>query len=285
MKAVIGSPSKHLPATRDLTLAYVLSLIVALIMTVASVVGLLYQTAIYPTDELLLSFVPSDAFNLVVGLPILLGSMLLARRGKLIGLLCWPGALFYVLYIYVPYVIGVPFNVLFLPYLVLVTLSAYTLLGLVASIDGEVVRQRLTGFVPARISGGILVGLAILIIVRQVAVIVTALAGRTSVDAVELSSWIADFVVAVPVLLVGGILLWRRDPLGYVAGAGLLLGYGVLALSVIPFLVLQARSTASPIDVSGVVAVLVMAALCFVPFAFFVRGAASDQIRDQSSEE
>ncbi len=285
MKAVIGSPSDRLPATRDLTLAYVLSLIVALIMTVASVVGLLYQTVIYPTDELLLSFVPSDAFNLVVGLPILLGSMLLARRGKLIGLLCWPGALFYVLYMYVPYVIGVPFNVLFLPYLVLVTLSAYTLIGLVASIDGEVVRQRLTGFVPARISGGILVGLAILIIVRQVAVIVTALAGQTPVDAVELSSWIADFVVAVPVLLVGGILLWRRDPLGYVAGAGLLLGYGVLALSVIPFFVLQARYTGSPIDVSGVVAVLVMAALCFVPFAFFVRGAASDQIRDQSSEE
>ena len=285
MKAVIGSPSDRLPVTRDLTLAYVLSLIVALIMTVASVVGLLYQTAIYPTDELLLSFVPSDAFNLVVGLPILLGSMLLARRGKLIGLLCWPGALFYVLYIYVPYVIGVPFNVLFLPYLVLVTLSAYTLLGLVASIDGEVVRQRLTGFVPARISGGILVGLAILIIVRQVAVIVTALAGQTPVDAVELSSWVADFVVAVPVLLVGGILLWRREALGYIAGAGLLLGYGVLALSVIPFLVLQARSTASPIDVSGVVAVLVMAALCFIPFAFFVRGAASDQIRDQSSEE
>ena len=285
MKAVIGSPSDRLPVTRDLTLTYVLSLVVALIMIVASVVGLLYQTVIYPTDELLLSFVPSDAFNLVVGLPILLGSMLLARRGKLIGLLCWPGALFYALYIYVPYVIGVPFNVLFLPCLVLVTLSAYTLIGLVASIDGEVVRQRLTGFVPARTSGGILVGLAILIIVRQVAVIVTALTSQTPVDAVELSSWIADFTVAVPVLLVGGIQLWRRDPLGYVAGAGLLLGYGVLALSVIPFFVLQARYTSSPIDVSGVVTVLAMAALCFILFAFFARGAASDQIRDQFSEE
>ena len=279
----MGSPSERLPITCDLTLAYALSFIVALIMTVASVVGLLYQTVIYPTDKLLLSFVPSDAFNLVVGLPILLGSMWLARRGNLIGLLCWPGALFYVLYIYVPYVIRVPFNVLFLPYLGLVALSAYTLIGLVASIDGEVVRQRLTGFVPARTSGGILVGLAILIVVRQVAVIVTALTSQTPVSTVELSSWIADFTVAVPVLLVGGILLWRRNPLGYVAGAGLLLGYGVLALSVIPFFVLQARSTASPIDVTGIVVVLVMAALCFIPFAFFVRGAA--QIRDQFSKE
>jgi hypothetical protein len=180
-----------------------------------------------------------------------------------------------VLYVYVPYVIGVPFNVLFLPYLVLVALSAYTLIGLVASIDGEVVRQRLTGVVPARTSGGILAGLAILIIVRQIAVIVTALTSQTPVDTPELPSWIADFTLPIPLLLVSGILLWRREALGYVAGAGLLPGYGVLALGLIPFMVLQAGYTASPIDVAGIVVVLVMAALCFIPFAFFVRGAAS----------
>jgi hypothetical protein len=273
----MGSPSDLPPITSDLTLAYAFSFVVALIMTVASVIGLLYRTVIYPTDELLLSFAPSDAFNLVVGLPILLCSMWLARRGNLIGLLCWPGALFYVLYMYVPYVIGVPFNVLFLPYLVLVALSAYTLIGLVASIDGEVVRQRLTGGVPAKTSGGILAGLAILIIVRQIAVIVTALTSQAPVDTLELAVWIADFTVACPALLIGGFLLWRREALGYVAGAGLLLQYGVLAVGLIPTMVFQALHTASPIDVAGIVVVLVMAALCFIPFAFFVRGAAPDR--------
>jgi hypothetical protein len=149
------------------------------------------------------------------------------------------------------------------------------LIGLVASIDGELVRQRLTGAVPARASGGILTSLALLIIVRQIAVILTALTSQTLVDTAELSSWIADFTLAIPLLLVSGILLWRRQALGYVAGAGLLLAYGVLALSLIPFFVLQARHTASPVDVAGIVAVLVMAALCFVPFAFFARGAGS----------
>jgi hypothetical protein len=273
----MGSPSDPFPITRDLTLVYGLSLTVALIMAVASAIGLLYQTVLYPTDELLLSFAPSDGFNLVVGLPILLGSMWLARRGQLIGLLCWPGALFYVLYLYVPYVIGVPFNVLFLPYLVLVALSGYTLMGLVASIDGQAVRQRLAAWVPARTSGGILLGLAILIIVRQAGLIITALTSQTPVDTLELVSWIADFAVAIPMLLVGGITLWRRQALGYVAGAGLLLGYGVLALSVIPFFVLQARHAAAPLDVAGVVVVLVMTALCLIPFAFFVRGAARAQ--------
>jgi hypothetical protein len=66
------------------------------------------------------------------------------------------------LYMYIPYLVGVPFNVLFLPYRVLVALSAYTLIGLVASIDRELVRQRLAGFAPARTGGSIFVGLAIL---------------------------------------------------------------------------------------------------------------------------
>jgi len=264
-----------LPITHDLTLGYILSLMVALIMAVASIAGLLYHRVLYPADELLLSFLPSDGFNFAVGLPILLGSTWLARYGKLIGLLCWPGALFYVVYMYIPYALAVPFNVLFLPYLVIVILSAYTLIRILASIDGESIRQRLSGFVPARISAGILIGLAIFIILRQTALVVTALTTQTSVGIIELSAWIADFTVAIPMLLIAGIQLWRRRALGYAAGAGMLLGYGMLALSVIPFFVFQARQTGSPIDAGGLVAILVMAALCFIPLAFFVRGAAS----------
>ena len=271
------SLSASLPVTRSLTLAYLTSLVIAFLMTVASVAGLLYRAAIYPTDELLLSFLPNDVLNLVVGLPILLGSMWLARRGRLIGLLCWPGALFYVLYVYVLYLIGMPFNALFLPYLLLVPLSAYTITGLLASIDGEAVRQRLSGVVPARTAGGILGGLAILLIVRQIAIIVAALTDQAEIDTLERMLWIADFAVGCPALLAGGILLWRRRALGYVAGAGLLLQYGVLAVGLIPVMLFQALYTSSPVDVAGIVVVLVMVAICFIPFAFFVRGAAPDR--------
>jgi len=271
----VKDPSRNpaadrLPITHDLTLAYALSLIIALLMAGASVFGLLYRDIIYPTEELRRWFVTNDALNLVAGLPLLLGSMGLARRGNLIGLLCWPGALFYVLYVYLAYTLSVPFGVLFLPYLLLVTLSACTLIGLVASINGEAVRQRLTGSVPARVSGGILVGLAILIIARQTALIITALTSQAQVSAGELAIWIDDFVVACPALLVVGVQLWRRRALGYVGGAGLFLAYGVLAIGLIPGMI-----SASPIDVGGIIVVLVMAAVCLAPFAFFVRGAVS----------
>ena len=264
-----------LPLRRELTGVYASSLIVALSMAFASLAGLLYQTAIYPTNDLLLSFVPSDAFNLAVGLPVLLGSMWLARRGALAGLLSLPGALFYVLYMYVPYLIAVPFNLLSVLYLSLIALSAYTLIRLVASLDDEWIGQRLVAFIPARASAGILLGLAILIIIRQIAMIVSTFSSHTPVELVEIASWIADFTVAVPALLLVGIQLWRRKALGYAAGAGLLLGYGLLALSVVPFFVQPALYGTAQLDIGGLAAILVMAMLCFIPFTLFVRETAS----------
>lgn len=78
----MNSPAKPLPVTHGLTFAYISSFAIALIIAIVSVVGLVYQPAIYPADELRQSFIPNDVVNLVVGVPILLVSMWLARRGS-----------------------------------------------------------------------------------------------------------------------------------------------------------------------------------------------------------
>jgi hypothetical protein len=267
------SSAGRLPVTRGLTLAYVLSAVVAVLVSVASIAGLLYPTDVYPSEALLLSKVPTDMVNLAVGLPALLGSMWLARRGLLVGLLFWPGALLYVLYIYLAYTIGVPFNALFLVYLLLVPLSAYTLIGLVASIDAGEVRRRLTGAVPARAAGGILAGLAILFGLMQVAEVATALVGREYIDDLYLAPMVADFAVMIPAWLTGGLLLWRREALGYVGGTGLLFLGSVLFIGITFILAFSAFHLASPLDIGAIALMLVMGSVCFVPFALFVRGA------------
>lgn len=153
----------------------VVSLVIAALMTIVSLTGLLYQAVVYPTPELLRAFVPSDVINLFIGVPALLGSMWLARRGKLMGLLFWPGALFYTFYTYLNYVFAMPLNAAFLLHLALVTSGAYTMLGVVASIDREAVRRRLIGVVPARMRGAVLAGLGILFAVRVIVLILQPL--------------------------------------------------------------------------------------------------------------
>jgi hypothetical protein len=103
-----NAPLGPLPVTRDLLPTYVSSLVIAVILVAASVSGLLFSARLYPTEELRQGFVATDLVSLLVGVPILLGSMWFARRGKLIGLLFWPGALMYVLYDHTAYVYALP---------------------------------------------------------------------------------------------------------------------------------------------------------------------------------
>ena len=86
-----------LPLRRDLTVAYASSLMVALALAAVSIAGLVlgYNGVYDPESSLVQVSRGGDAANLVLGLPMLLGSMLLARRGSLLGPLLWPGALFY----------------------------------------------------------------------------------------------------------------------------------------------------------------------------------------------
>jgi len=196
----------NLPVKGKPSLIYASSLLSAILMTVVSVAGLRYRAIIYPTDELIRTFVSNDAVNLFIGLPILLGSMWLAWRGRLIGLLGWPGALFFVFYNYTVYVFAMPLNWTFPLHLILMTLSAYALIGLIAGIDGKAVQKRLTGAVPERFAGGVLAGLGLLFLLRLIGVMVGALTSGTSLAETELAVNLADFLT-IPAWFIGGILL------------------------------------------------------------------------------
>ena len=262
-----------LPIRHNLKWMYALSSIIAVLMAAAAVIGLVYRGAAYPSNDLLQSFVSNDVVNLLVGLPILLGSIWSARRGKLIGLLLWPGALFFVLYIYIAYVFAMPLNVAFLLHLTLVTLSLYTLIGLMAAIDGAAVKQRLAGSVPERVAGGIVAVLGLLFFLRAVAVMVGAIASQASIAETELAL-LADFLTA-PAWVIGGVLLWQRKAFGYVTGLGLLFQASMLFVGLIIFLLVQPFLTTEPFALIDVVVILILGLICFVPFALFVRGAVS----------
>ena len=262
-----------LPLKHGLGREYTISVAIAVIMALVSVAGIVYRGTFYPTEELSAGFVATDILNLGVGLPILLVSMQLARRGILAGLLCWPGALLYVLYIYVSY-LALPMRALLIPHILLIALIAYSAIAIIVKIDSDAVRRRIGGAVPAKSTGCILTGIAILVIVYQAVNIITCLINQAPPDRVEFVQWIDDLVVGCPALLGGGYLLLRRKALGYVAGAGLLLMCSLLFIGVIPAMVFQAISAGASVDVIGILVVLVIGMVCFIPFVLFVRGVA-----------
>jgi len=240
-------------------------------MVCSSVAGLVDRSNLYPTDELRQTFLPNDVVNLVIGVPILLLSMWLTKRGKLVGLLFWPGALFYVFYNYIAYVFGMPFNFAFPLNLTLVTLSVYTTIGLVSSIDAPAVKEKLQGKVPEKFSGGILTAFGILFAGRVLAVLVGALLNGTSIPATEFPVLIADFLVS-PAFIVGGVLLWRRQALGYLSGLGLLFQASMLFVGLIVFMLIQPLLTGASFPLVDILVVAVMGLICFIPFGLYMRG-------------
>lgn len=264
-----AAPIKH-----DLTLAYAISLLVVGLTTGASVVGLVYRSGgLYGDEaEVVQVFRGGDAANLLVGLPLLLGSLWLARRGSLVGLLLWPGALFNLLYTYALYLVGAPFNGLFLAYVALVVLSAYATIGVVASIDGAAVQQRFAG-APARLVGGALVGVGLVATAGLTVPVITTLAGSTPVDPLLHARWIVDYTVGNPVLLIGGALLWQRTGLGYATAGGLLFVSGIGGVAFAVGGVLGALLTTTSLDAAVIAVHLVIAAISFALLAVFLRGA------------
>ncbi len=260
--------AKSLPVTRPLAREYPLSLVIALLMTAASLAGLLAPHSLYPSAELRHGFVSNDVVNLVLGLPLLLAAPALTRRGKLLGLLFWPGALFYVTYNYIAYAIAMPLTWQFVLYLALVGLSAYTIVRLLKNIDGAAVQAQLQGRVTERFGAGVLMGFGLLFFLRAVAEFFDGAAGMP-----EFGVLVADGLIT-PFWILGGLYLWRKQPLGYVAGAGLLFQASMLFVALLVFFVLQPFVAAVPFPVVDFVVIFVMGFVCFVPLGLFVRGIA-----------
>jgi hypothetical protein len=263
--------SSQFPVGRDLGPAYLLSLTAALLMAGVSLAGLLFQSSLYPTAELRQAYLANDIVNLLIGVPALLGSMWLARRGWLTGLLLWPGALLYVLYNYVAYAVGMPLGWISLVYLALVLLSASGIGSWLRAIDKESVGQRLGGFVPGKSSGWVLFGLGGLFFLRGLSLIIQAGRDQVTLPMSGLGVLVADLILSAS-WIAGGVLLLRRKPLGYALGLGLLFSGSLLFISLVMYLLLTPPLTGVPFAPADVMVVFSLGIVCFIPFFLYLRG-------------
>ncbi|MCG3218532.1 MAG: hypothetical protein KAR35_05980 [Candidatus Heimdallarchaeota archaeon] len=262
--------SSKLPIKYDLKIIYIFSLILSAIITILTLMGIFMTDVVYSTDELS-SFYANDILHLLLGLPILIANMWLTSKEKLFALLSWPGILLFFLYSYATYLFTIPFNIFFIGYLITVTLATFIIIALLVTIDGEQVSSRLRDNVSEKISGSILLVLAILFLINQFVVMGSALINETAVDPLQEAQWIVDFLIVIPPMIVGSILLIKQKNLGYVAGTGLFLVYSMLFLGVIPIMIYQAVSESVAIDWIGIIIVFVSGFVCFLPLAKFIK--------------
>ena len=265
------SNSDNLPIKGNLKLVYILSLLVTCLFVFTSVFGILFGSTIYPTEELFNNFIPNDVVNLLIGLPVILGSIVLTLRGKLVGLLFLPGSLLFVVYNYMIYILAIPLNWASLFYLILIILSVYAIIKLFTFINVEKIQQHLIGVVHEKIVGAILVVLGLLFMFQAAGAMIDPLINNLQITGIDLAVHISDFAIS-PFLVIGGIQLWRQKAFGYVSGIGLLFQASMLFIGLIIFLIIEPLLTKTPFLLIDIIVVSIMGLIAFIPLTLFIRG-------------
>jgi hypothetical protein len=196
----------------------------AVLLLICSIVGLLFGAdGFYAANpETLPQILGQDLITLVLGVPLLLGCVKLTQKGSLKGVLLWTGLLFYFAYSYYFYVVGVRFNALFLVYIAIVALSLYGLLALLIQLQGIAMQDYLSSKIPTRSIAAFLLTMAGMFTALWIGVTLSKLFAGSALSPVERYVIGIDGMVLLPLMFIGGWLLWRNRPWGYLL-AGILL--------------------------------------------------------------
>lgn len=204
---------------------FILSALIAALMAVASLGGLLIEN-LYRDNAFVASlWRGNDLVTLVVAVPLLIWAIIYAHRGSMRARLVWLGMLAYALYNYAFYLFAAAFNQFFLFYLALFTLSIYALIFALTKTNAEEIKRRFSDRTPVKLIGGymlfIAAGLSFLWIGSSLRFVAT---GVVPADIVMTGHptgivYALDLSLLVPVLIIGGVWIWRREAWGFVLAA------------------------------------------------------------------
>ncbi|MHA1992201.1 MAG: hypothetical protein ACW98A_14605 [Candidatus Hodarchaeales archaeon] len=254
----------------NINLVYYSSIVISCLVLFTSFVGILYNSTIYSPSQQV-GNLATDWTTLLIVFPVLLISMWLASRGHLLGFLFWPGALFYLVFVYLFYSIAVPFSWVFLLYVTLTALSGYTIIGIIGTIDAEKVKKNYIQQIPSKLVGGLLVFFGIGFLMLDLLDILEALNQTSTIELDTYVPWIVDFTVGIPILLISGVLMWQKKPLGYVLSPGLLIYSVLLDIGVTILYVFKWYYQEPDFEIDALITFFIVTVITLIPLYYYLK--------------
>jgi hypothetical protein len=158
----------------------------------------------------------------VAAVPLLAAGLVRAGSGSVRGLVLWLGLIGYAVYNYAFYLFGAALNAFFLIYVVALVLAVVLLILVLSHTNAPRVADSFRRTTPVRFIGGSLVcvgsGLASVWIAMWVTYVFASRPTPVEPEAFRLVAAL-DLSLMVPALTIGGVLIWRRRPWGFVMAA------------------------------------------------------------------
>jgi hypothetical protein len=192
----------------------------------------------YDTPLIAVGYRVSDAFTLIVGIPLLLVSFWLYQRGSMRGKILLTGVLLFFFYNFGSLGIGAAYNSLFLVYIILTMLTFLGSSGLLLSFDLQTFPTFFSDRVPRRgISLFLIIsGVALFCIWLFLSILPALLAGGVppEVDSyTTMITFVLDMALISPILVSAGVLLRRAEALGHLLASVLLIFIDALGVSLL----------------------------------------------------
>ena len=238
--------------------SYILTIIIAILAMIASAGGL-FIDGLYRDNALITSaWHGNDFVTLVIVLPLMVTSLILAMRGSQKAQLVWIGTLGYMLYNYIFYLYGAAFNRFFLIYVLLFTLSMYALVFAMTKIDAMAVSQAFRVVTPVKWISGFMMFFAVFLGVLWIAMSLSfVFTGQVPQPILQTDHptgvvFATDLSLLIPALILGSTLLWKRLPWGFVLASIVLIkastyGLAMIAMSVFTYVELGTVDSLLPL--------------------------------------
>jgi hypothetical protein len=214
--------------------AYLLTATILVLASMASAGGLFWQDLYRDNASIKAAWFGNDLVTLVVVVPLLALALRQVQRGSERAYLVWLGLLAYVFYNYAFYLFGAAFNVFFLLYAALFSLSMFALVLGMLQLDIHLIQQLFRPNIPVKWVSVFLLFISLPLGIVEIGQCLTFIINGKPPEVPPLI-FALDLSIVVPSTALAAVLLWRRHPWGLVLAVMMLVKaftYGlVLSLS------------------------------------------------------
>ena len=197
----------------------------------------------YDTVSYAAQAIGQDCATLIVGIPLLILGVYLARKDSLRGQLLLTGGLGYILYTYASYSFLSAYNPFFLVYVALFSLSLYGFIFAVAGLNPEEVSRKVSGKMPRRAIAVFLMMIASFLTMAWLGRIIPPLLAGTPPFGLEAYTTLViqafDLGIIIPASAITAVLLWQKQPWGYTLASVLLVKALMMGSALVAMIISQ----------------------------------------------
>jgi hypothetical protein len=205
----------------------------------------LYGKGLYKNESISMASqaIAQDYVTLFFGVPLLLLSFYLSKKGLLKGKLLLTGTLGYFLYTYTSYSFLSMYNSMFLIYVIIMSASFFAFIFAILSFDLQHFDQYFDKRLPVKFIGGFLVFVSFIFGMMWLGRIIPALMKAEPPVGIEQYTTLViqalDLGFVVPAGFIAGILFLKRKPFGYLLGSVLIIKFITLLTALTAMIIRQ----------------------------------------------